>query len=287
VRAPEQGASGRGTRLRPLLGLVGVALAGLLPMIGIDTFVRQMVYPAPPVRVPSPPPPPLHEVPLEAGGERVSAWWLPPSSPSSPAVLMLHGNGENLETMRQSGLFDDFARLGAGVLALDYPGYGRSGGVPSEDSNVAAADAGWRWLAANAAGSPRVLAGWSLGAAVAAQLAGRHPAEPAGLVLLSGWNRLPDVAALHFPAWIVEAALPERYESTAAVAHVRCPSLVAHGAQDDLIPMTLGRRLYDALPEPKRWLAVEGAGHNDLLGRAEVWRAIDELLRRAAPARAT
>src|SRR4051794_35213668 len=107
-------------RLRAaVLPLLLVAIPGLLLMTGIDTLVRQLIYPAPPVHVPSPPPAPLHELPLTAGGERIGAWWQPPPSPGAPVMLMLHGNGENLETMRQSGLFADFARLGAGVLAID------------------------------------------------------------------------------------------------------------------------------------------------------------------------
>src|SRR4051812_11337523 len=100
-------------RLRAaVVPLLVVALPGLLLMTAIDTLVRQLVYPAPPVRVPSPPPPPLRELALTAGGQPVSAWWQPPPATGAPVVLMLHGNGENLETMRQSGVFADFARLG-------------------------------------------------------------------------------------------------------------------------------------------------------------------------------
>lgn len=266
-------------RAGAILVLALVGLGGLLLMTSIDTLVRHMVYPAPPVAVPSPPPAGLVEVQFTVGGQPVWGWWQPPPPRAgAPLVLMLHGNGENLETMRQGGLFADFARLGAGVLAIDYPGYGRSGGTPSEATNTAAAEAAWDWLRSRAGGSPCVLAGWSLGAAVASQLAARRPTEPAALVLLSGWNRLPDVAGRHFPQWIVEATLPERYDSVAAVVDVHCPSLVIHGERDEIIPIALGRELFAALPGPKRWLAVAGAGHNDLLSRAEVWRAIGELM---------
>jgi pimeloyl-ACP methyl ester carboxylesterase len=274
---------------RLLAILLGVGAFGLLLMLGIDTFVRSMVYPAPPVRVPSPAPSPLVEVWLparpfshaapSAGAETpIHGWWLPPPRAGAPVVLMLHGNGENLATMEQGGLFADFARLGSGVLAIDYPGYGRSRGTPAEASNTDAAESAWEWLGAHAARSPRVLAGWSLGAAVASQLAGRRSDELAGLVLLSGWNRLPDVAGLHFPQWIVEATLPETYDSVAAVGRVRCPALVAHGARDPIIPVGLGRQLFAALAGPKRWLEIPAAGHNDLLGHAEVWQAIGALL---------
>ncbi len=251
-----------------------------------NVVVRQMIYPAPPVRVPSPPPAPLVEVPLRVGGAAVSAWWQPPAElpaggeGSVPVVLMLHGNGENLETMRQAGLFEDFRSRGAGVVAIDYPGYGRSAGTPSEAANVAAAEGAWVWLRAHAAGHPPVLAGWSLGAAVAVQVAARRRDEAMGLILASGWDRLDEVARLHFPSWLVAAALDEPYDSLAAARQVACPTLVVHGERDEIVPPALGRRLFDALASPDRqWLEVRGAGHNDLLGRPETWAAIAGFLR--------
>ena len=83
---------------------------------------------------------------------------------------------------------------------------------------------------------------------------------------------------LHFPPWLIEAALPEHYDSLAAAPRVACPSLVVHGDADEIIPARLGGRLFTALPEPKRWVEVPHAGHNDLMARPEVWRAIAELL---------
>ncbi|HEV8241169.1 MAG TPA: alpha/beta fold hydrolase [Thermoanaerobaculia bacterium] len=246
----------------------------------MDSVVRQMLYPAPPVRVASPPPAPLVEVPLEANGRAVSAWYRPPTgeSATAPVVLMLHGNGENLETMRQSGLFADFAAAGAGVLAIDYPGYGRSPGTPSESANLAAAEAAWSWLLRNANGHPPVLAGWSLGAAVAAQLAARHQDEPAGVMLLSSWDRLDAVARLHFPGWMVGALLSERYDSAEAAKTITAPVLLIHGDHDTIIPIALGRSLYAALPAEKQWIEIRGAGHNDLLARPEAWHAINSFL---------
>jgi hypothetical protein len=284
-------------RARRLLAVAAAAVLAWGARSMLDSVVRQMLYPAPPVRVPSPPPRPLVEVPLEAGGRAVSAWFQPPASGGgragdaasaagtlAPLGLMRHGNGENLETMRQAGLFRDFAAAGAGVLAIDYPGYGRSAGTPSEEANLAAAEAAWEWLRGNAEGRPRVAAGWSLGAALAAQLAARDADDVAGVMLLSPWDRLDEVARLHFPGWMVGALLSERYDSAAAAPRIAAPALVVHGDRDPIIPIALGRRLFDALPEPKRWVEVHGAGHNDLLAHPEAWQAIAAFLReRAAP----
>lgn len=257
-------------------------MAAILLLAGyrvIGDVIRGMVYPAPPVAVPSPPPAPLEEVPLKDGDRTLSAWWSPAEGAPRVCVLLFHGNGENLETMRQSGTFEGFRALGAAVLALDYPGYGRSEGSPREETVLSAGRRGLAALDARATdGCPRVVVGWSLGAAAAIRTAVDPPgAPPDGLVLLSPWNRLEDVARAHFPVFLVKSLLPERYDSVEAAGRWRGPSLVVHGAADQIIPARLGRELYEALPEPKRWLEVPGAGHNDLLARPEPWEAMGEM----------
>jgi pimeloyl-ACP methyl ester carboxylesterase len=267
----------RGCAVKALV-VAAVLVAGGLWMM--DSVVRSMLYPAPPVRVPSPPPSPLVEVPLEAGGRAVSAWYRPPTggAAAAPLVLWLHGNGENLETMRHGGLFEDLSTSGAGVLAIDYPGYGRSPGTPSEAANLAAAEAAWQWMLHHRDGRPLVIAGWSLGAAVATPLAAAHRDDVTGVMLLSAWDRLEAVARLHFPGWMVGALLSERYDSNAAAPRITAPKLVVHGDRDTIISIELGRHLFAALPEPKQWVEVPGAGHNDLLSRPEAWQAIHAFL---------
>jgi uncharacterized protein len=271
------------TRRRAITALAVAIVLVVGALLMMDSVVRSMLYPAPPGRPPSPPPSPLVEVPLEAGGRAVSAWYLPPGvdgagSSTAPLVLWLHGNGENLETMRQVGLFADLATSGVGVLAIDYPGYGRSAGTPSEPANLAAAEAAWQWILQHRDGRPLVIAGWSLGAGVAAQLAAAHRDQVAGVMLLSAWDRLDAVARLHFPGWMVGALLSDRYDSIAAAARIGGPTLVVHGDRDTIIPIELGRHLFAALPDPKQWIEVPGVGHNDLLSRPEAWQAIHSFL---------
>jgi uncharacterized protein len=243
-------------------------------------LVRQMVYPAPPVRVPSPPPEPFEEVWLDSGGVQLSAWWLPPPDgrPGAPVALMLHGNGENLETMRRAGLFHDFQGLGVGVLALDYPGYGRSGGTSREDDIIAGTDVAWSWLEQRAGDRPKALVGWSLGAAVAIEVAARRGEAVDGLVLLSPWDSLEAVARAHFPGPMVGWLLRERYDSVEAAGSVAASTLVIHGADDRIIPVELGRAVYEALPEPKLWVELPGVGHNDLLAQPVVWHELGRFL---------
>jgi uncharacterized protein len=247
----------------------------------MDTFARQMLYPAPPVAVPSPPPAPLEEVGLDlATGERAAGWtWEDPGlPPGAPLVLFFHGNGENLETLRWSGFYDELRLLGVPFLALDFPGYGRSTGTPSEEGLMATGDAAVAWARKLHPERPLVSCGWSLGAAVAIGTAARHPEAVRGLIALSPWTTLAEVAVVLFPEIAVKAMLREHYDSRMAANGVRAPALVIHGELDDLIPVAQGEEIASMLPGPARWVPVPRTGHNDLLGRPVVWQEIGAFL---------
>jgi pimeloyl-ACP methyl ester carboxylesterase len=163
----------------------------------LDSLARQMLYPAPPVPVPSPPPAPLEEVRLRlSNGNEAVAWFL---AGPGPVVVFFHGNGENLETLRWSGLFEELGGLGVAVLAVDFPGYGRSTGTPSEEGLIASGDAAVAWVRENHPERPLVIAGWSLGAALAIATVDRHPDAVRGLIALSPWTTLAEVAREIFP----------------------------------------------------------------------------------------
>ena len=261
--------------LTMLLALAPALLLVLLvrqPMF--DPLLRQMLYPAPAVEVASPPAG-MREVELPIGdGEAALAWAGGGGAAGRPLALLFHGNGENLETMRQAGLFPELARLGVPWLAVDYPGYGRSGGAPSEESLLAAAEAALAWAEAEHPGRPVVACGWSLGAAVAVQLAARHPRRLAGLGLLEPWTRLSDVAVRHFPLPFLHSRLAGHYDSLAVAPELDLPVLVVHGARDAIIPVEQGERLAAAFPGGARWVRVDSAGHNDLLSHPIVWQEL-------------
>lgn len=281
----DDGASGGGTsRRRAWLGpLVGLLVVGGVVVVMGERFVRGMVYPAPLASVPSPPPQPFEEVELAtAAGHHVIAWaYDPGGSSAGPAVAFFHGNGENLETMRQAGQLGELTALGVPFLAVDYPGYGRSGGTPSEAANVAAAVAALDWLGERHPGRRRVAAGWSLGAAVALQAAAHHPERVDAVAVLSPWTSLRDVAARFYPRLLVRAALRDRYDSLGAAPRIHRPALVVHGGDDWIIPVDHGRQVAAALPGPTRWVEVPGAGHNDLFAHRETWAALSAFLAEA------
>jgi uncharacterized protein len=254
---------------------------GLVSTFMLDSFARQMLYPAPPVPVPSPPPEPLEEIPLDlATGERASAWaYIPPGlPPEAPVVLFFHGNGENLETLRWSGVFEQLGALEVAVLAPDFPGYGRSPGTPTEGGLLATGDAAVAWARQEHPKRPIVVVGWSLGAALAIATVDRHPQEIRGLIALSAWTTLAEVAMKVFPEFAVKMMLHEHYDSRTAARRIQVPALVVHGERDDLIPVEQGREIASVLGGSTRWVEVRGAAHNDLLGHREVWEEMRTFL---------
>jgi fermentation-respiration switch protein FrsA (DUF1100 family) len=191
-------------------------------------------------------------------GIRLAAWYFPVEG-QAPAVLVCNGNGGD-RSMR-AALAVALNRMGLSVLLFDYRGYGGNPGRPDENGLAADARAAQAWLTAQPGVKEIVYFGESLGAAVAVGLAMERP--PAALILRSPFTSLADVAAVHYPWLPARRLLLDRYPSIERIASVSAPLLVIAGDRDDIVPESLSRRLYEAASEPKRYVAIPGAGHND------------------------
>lgn len=215
-------------------------------------------------------------------GETLDAWHVPvrASKNAHGLILIFHGNagniGHRLDYLR---MFHD---LGYASLILDYRGYGRSSGQPSEDGTYLDAAAAWRH-GTQALGYPAnriVLFGESLGGAVAAQLAAVQ--RPAALILASTFTSVPDLGAGIYPWLPVRLLTRIRYGTRERLASITSPVLVIHSRSDDIIPFAHGEQLFAAARPPKRFIAIEG-GHNEgFVFSREAWiRGLDDFLRPA------
>ncbi len=213
-------------------------------------------------------------------GERLDAWWVPVARPRG-TVLFFHGNAGNISHRLDYVLM--FHRLRHSTLIVDYRGYGRSTGTPSEEGTYRDATAAWRWLTVTRGIAPAeiVLYGESLGAAVASWLAARE--APRALVLASTFTSVNDLGAEVYPFLPVRLISRFGYDNLANLRSVRAPVLVVHSRGDDIVPYAHGRALYDAAGEPKAFLELAG-GHNDgfVFMRPEWVAALDAFLERAA-----
>jgi fermentation-respiration switch protein FrsA (DUF1100 family) len=212
-------------------------------------------------------------------GVRIHAFFLP-SPGASRALLFLHGNAGNASHRLPNAA--ELVGLGVHVLLLDYRGYGRSHGTPSEEGVYADARAGLAYLAGDRRIPEHrvVIFGRSLGGAVGVEVA--RDRALAGLILESTFTSAADVARRFFgPPGALFAR--GRFDSARKIGSVRCPLLFFHGDRDEVVDFRLGRRLFQIAPDPKVFQTIRGAGHNDTIevgGRAyfdRIARFLDEV----------
>jgi hypothetical protein len=270
------------TLTRILVGLVPfLAVAGVLLLL-VWLLQRRLVYLPFDRRVP----PAATVLPgsrdlrlATSDGVELGAW-LVPSRRSAPrgAAVVFNGNAGHRGYRARLGAA--LAGAGLDVLLFDYRGYGNSGGRPSEEGLLRDARAVREGLLSRSDVGPERLVyfGESLGSGVAVALAIESP--PAGLILRSPFTSLVDIGRVHYPFLPVRLLLRDRYPSLERASRLACPSLVIAGGADRIVPATMSRRLYEALPEPKRFLLVEGIGHNDveLLDGPEMRQAMEAFL---------
>jgi len=203
-----------------------------------------------------------------ANGEQVHAWYVPAPAGTSgeggtgnrPVVIFCHGNGGNISHRLET--IACLARLGANVLFFDYRGYGRSGGSPSEANVYADAEACYRWLVDEGHARPDriVWFGRSLGGAVAVEMASRT--ECAGLIVESSFSSARAMGRRMFPFLPVRLLLRYKFDSIDKIGRVKCPVLITHSRDDELVPYRMGCELFERAAEPKSFFELAG-GHED------------------------
>jgi fermentation-respiration switch protein FrsA (DUF1100 family) len=212
-------------------------------------------------------------------GLHLRSWYFPATRAGAPVVLYLHGNAGDIGNHIPWAKF--LIDAGYGVLALEYRGYGGNPGRPSEAGLYDDARGAFAFLGQQGIADRDIaLYGESLGTGIAVEMATEHPVG--AVVLRSPYTSIADVAALQFRYFPVRWLVRDRFDSLAKIAKLHAPLMVFHGDQDRLIPMALGRRLFDAAPKPKTWLAIPGAGHNDVQTPAAE-QAVLDFLQQAFP----
>lgn len=201
-----------------------------------------------------------------ADGGRIHGWFVP-AREAQGTVLFFHGNAGNMAHRLDTIAVLHNWRLN--VFLIDYRGYGNSSGRPNEKALYHDADAAWRFLTEQKRISANriVIFGRSLGSAVAAHLAARF--DPAGVIVESGFVSIPEIAAGIYRWFPVRLLSRNHFPTLENVKAVRCPILVAHSREDDLIPFDHGERLFEAAGEPKFFLEMRGT-HNDCVSATGV-----------------
>jgi hypothetical protein len=262
------------------IGLAVLAYAVYCTLV--FAFQRQMIFPRShigyaPVALPDNLS--IEQIWLTIHGATVESWYIPPTGgPANrrgPALIFAHGNAERIDVC--IGELMPCTALGIGVLLVEYPGYGKSTGTPSQKSITAAFLAAYDMLAARHDVDPSkiVFYGRSLGGGAVCALAAARPA--AALILASTFTGIRAMASRYLvPGFMVR----DPFDNLTVVRDFSGPVLVVHGRHDDIIPFQHGTTLQKAARRAK--LLAYDCGHNDCPPDAErFWRDIATFLREA------
>jgi uncharacterized protein len=217
-----------------------------------------------------------------ADGETIAAWWIP-NEAARADVVYFHGNGGNLSLWLP--ILAGVQASGLNVLAFDYRGYGRSTGSPTEKGLYRDADAVLAELAllrqeADRGDVRRPIIYWgrSLGGPVAAYAT--TVTRPDGLILESTFAEKRAVLGRQVLLRTLNLLASFHFETARMLRDFKGPTLVMHGDSDSVVPYAAGRALFEQVHEPKRFVTLRGADHNDLhpATSREYWEAVKDLV---------
>ena len=189
------------------------------------------------------------------------------------AILITHGNaGYAMHRADYAQILRNAAPDRAlSVYILEYPGYGARPGQPSQADFLGAAD---QAVSLIPDGMPLILLGESIGTGVASATAAAHPERVKGLLLLTPFDSLANVAQHHYPLLPVRWIMREQYPSAEWLRSYRGPVSIILAANDSIVPAKFGQKLHDTYAGPRKLIIADQADHNDLLHtlRPEQWQ---------------
>jgi alpha-beta hydrolase superfamily lysophospholipase len=182
----------------------------------------------------------------------------PQDRPVRGTVMVFHGNQESAET--KLPLANVFTQIGYRVVILEYPGHGRRPGPRKMQAALAASREAFAQTRAQWPG-PVYVVGESLGAGMASQVVSGHETAIAGVLLLTPWDSLDDVAAQHYPIFPVRWMIHSPFDSVAAVSRYKGPLVIVGAKKDTLIPVAHARRF--AREHPSSSLVILPTANHD------------------------
>jgi uncharacterized protein len=233
---------------------------------------------------PSPPFEPVDVV--RPDGARVFGWALPhpDAAADAPWLLYLHGNRATIASRVNIVRYEQFRTLGLNVFATEYRGFGGLEGTPSERGLTTDARAGYDYLRETLGIPPDriVIFGWSLGSAVAVNLASE--VEAAAVILEGAPFSLVAIGQRDYPWLPIRLVMRNPFESILKIGRIGAPVLFLHSPEDALIPIEDGRRLFGAARDPKQFVEVRGGHVNPAEVDAETYfGAVRRFLDRHCP----
>jgi len=279
-----------------LLATAALSAPGLALTIASERMIRPRVFYSGPW---NPDPPDAVGWPYEEAriftpdGLELQGWYFKAQAANPATILFMHGTSYNASDMwvtaeRTRAFYDFLEGIGANFFLFDYRGYGRNRGAATEEGTYTDASAALAWLYErdDIDLTKLFFYGFSLGTGIATELAMREPS--AGLILRAPFTSIRDLAVDRHPKLRALLALAPwlpltNYDTLSKIARLDRPLLVMHGDADQTVPERMGQRVFEAAPEPKRYVAFPNGGHSDFateLVVAAITQFIDSVLAR-------
>ncbi len=211
-------------------------------------------------------------------GSKISSWWIPSDSTDAPVILFCHGNAGNM-SHRLSNVAA-LHNMGWSVIIFDYHGFGTSEGRPSETRLYSDAKAVYEELISKGIPTEKIIwFGRSLGGAVASYGAEHFPS--AGLILESTFTSAEGMAKYLYWPFPVQWLVWTKFPTLDRIRRIQLPLLILHGDQDSMIPIRMGKELFEAsASSSKSFHKVKGGEHNTTfsLGGTDYWNAFQNFM---------
>jgi len=251
-----------------ILGILGLVYG--VAALGFNLFQDQFVFQSEPL-------PKSHtytfDQPFEehflttGSGDTLNVLLFKAAQPAKGLILYFHGNADNLQRWGQYAI--DFTSLGYDILMMDYRGYGKSTGTPSETSMYSDAQRMLAWTNANLPYTKLIIYGRSMGSAVASNLA---------------TTALPDLLILETPFDELKSALytfssKHKFPTKDFLAKVTCKRILIHGTNDWVVPLSSALNLKPLLNDSDQFVIIEGGSHNNLRDFSDYHKTLEEALK--------
>ncbi len=208
---------------------------------------------------------------------RIQALYLPLAD-SDKVLIYFHGNAGNI--YHRIADLVQLRKFGVNVVGVSYRGYGKSEGTPSEEGIYQDGDAVFKYVTEELRFSQSniIVFGRSIGTAVAINSTKNR--EIGGLILvtpLTSGKALAKAGGLG----IFSSLVGNAFDNLTKIKDVKMPLLVIHGTNDRIIPFSMGKEIFDSAQTKKKFIKIEGAGHNNLQAsyRQAYWPAIFDFIK--------
>ena len=183
-----------------------------------------------------------------------------PANPKKGLILYFHGNQGNLQRWGKYAI--DFTQLGYDFFAIDYPGYGKTQGKPSEEALYESANAAYQWAIEHYDPDQIVLYGRSLGSAPASYLSSKFHARM--LILETPFYNFEDLYDKHLILSWYPIEPQDRFPVNEFINHSKHPVYIFHGTKDGIVPFSSAIRLRNLLSSKENFTIIPGGRHRNL-----------------------